>query len=166
MNISYIFRMQLKLSFWIWKNWVTSPSFSNLAQQWWCTEGRESLWALWLLSHIMDKKAFLPSLVWGGKFQLMPKRYPALGSDEENQLVLPTEKAMKYSLFLKLPLSSRKWPGSNTSGLRNSLWACSTEVSNVNTSVPWKEQMKINWTTQKSWSWTTVANHLVQFYDL
>ena len=129
MNISYIFRMQLKLSFWIWKNWVTSPSFSNLAQQWWCTEGRESLWALWLLSHIMDKKAFLPSLVWGGKFQLMPKRYPALGSDEENQLVLPTEKAMKYLLFLKLPLSSRKWPGSNTSGLRNSLWSCSTEVS-------------------------------------
>ena len=102
----------------------------------------------------------------GCQFQLMPTRYPALWSDEENKLVLPAEKVMKYSLFLKLPLSSRNWLGSNTSGLGNSLSSCSTEVNDVNTSVTWKEQMKINWTTQKSWNWTNVANHLVQFYDL
>lgn len=46
---------------------------------------------------------------------------------------------MKQSLFLKLPLSSRKWPGSNTSGLGNSWSSFSTEVSDVNTVVPWNE---------------------------
>ena len=67
--------------------------------------------------------------------------------------LLPVEKAMKWSLFLKLPLSSRKWPGSNTSGLGNSLSSYSTEVSDFNIPVPWKEQMKINWTVKKSQSW-------------
>ena len=62
----------------------------------------------------------------------------------KEKILLPAEKGMKQSLFLKLPLSSRKWPGSNISGLGNTLSSYSTELSDTNTPVPWEEKMKIN----------------------
>ena len=104
------------------------------------------------------KRAVQPAPEWEfyKKFQLIPRPRPqSILSFEvtKEKILLPAEKGMKWSLFLKLPLSSRKWPGSNISGLGNTLSSYSTEVSDTNTPVPWEEKMKINWIINKSWNW-------------
>jgi hypothetical protein len=43
------------------------------------------------------------------KLQLIPERYSVPGSTHRNKFLLPAEKTIKKSLFLKLPWSSRKW---------------------------------------------------------
>jgi len=60
-------------------------------------------------------------------------------------LYLPMEKATKYFVFLKLPFLSKKWPGSNFSGLGNSLQSYKMEDSNGNTVVPWNQEREMEW---------------------
>lgn len=60
-------------------------------------------------------------------------------------LYLPMEKATKYFVFLKLPFLSKKWPGSNFSGLGNSLQSYKMENSNGNTVVPWNQEREMEW---------------------
>lgn len=64
--------------------------------------------------------------------------------NHRNEFLLPAEKGMKWSLFLKFPFPSRKWPGSNISGLRNSFLSCRTDDNEVITAVPWNDTQKSN----------------------
>lgn len=57
---------------------------------------------------------------------------------------VPAEKAMKASLFLNLPSSSRKWEGLKAWGLSHSFSSCRTEVRRVNTVVSWQQKPKFN----------------------
>lgn len=54
-------------------------------------------------------------------------------------LLIPAEKAMKASLLMNRPCSSRKWAGLKVWGLSHSLSSCRTEVSRGNTDVPYNQ---------------------------
>lgn len=68
-------------------------------------------------------------------------------------LYLPMEKGTKYFVFLKLPFLSKKWPGSNFSGLGNSLQSYKMEDSNGNTVVPWNQERESRLASYHTYLW-------------
>lgn len=68
-------------------------------------------------------------------------------------LYLPMEKATECFVFLKLPFLSKQWPGSNFSGLGNSVQSYKMEDSNGNTVVPWNQERENRMACYHTYLW-------------
>lgn len=113
------------LIFSIWKNWIIFQSLSDLTQ--WCIMKYGDHVGLGTGASAYGQTAILAAPEWAPcKFYLISKRCLVPRNTEGNNFFFC------QLLFCKLPVSSRKWPGSSPSGLEDSLSLSSTEGRNVN----------------------------------
>lgn len=123
---------------------------SNLAQKWRCLMGRGKCMGIGIAApHHGESISTSPIGLLCNSQLTLESILSSKGLGKEKKIITCERKPWNSRSFTKLPLSSRKWPGSIPQELGNSDSSCSTEVSDVNISMPWKEQMKINKTMEK-----------------